>query len=215
MIWKLTNKRHYITERPWITSLCSRNLFGHQNVLQDGIAIFLKAGHGMQCHCISRKSGDGQENKNRCISGRIELKRERKTSNLCGLYNNIWDGKHWVSDQEHFRAALYTNAWNLILAEHQLLQPGAKQNCFVHNAFLNWVGTIITDFKPTFNFSINVFRRFSYVVFLAIHLYISDRLWGRSLGYFSKQLCSEWLIFPLCIPIVSSFYCCKVRPLLH
>lgn len=209
MIWKLTNKRHYMTERSWITSLCRRNLFGHQKVLVDEIAIFFKGGHGMRCHCISRRSRDGQENKNRCISGRIELKRETKTSNLSELYDNMWDGRHWVSDQEHFRAAPYTKAWNLILAEHQLLQPGAKQNCFMHNTSLNWVCAIVTDFKPNFNFTINVFRRLSYVVFFAIHLYISDRLWGRSLGYFSKQLCSEWIIFPLCILIVPFFYCYK------
>lgn len=155
-----------MTERSWITSLCRRNLFGHQKVLVDEIAIFFKGGHGMQCHCISRRSRDGQENKNRCISGRIELKRETKTSNLSGLYDNMWDGKHWVSDQEHFRAAPYTNAWNLILAEHQLLQPGAKQDCFVHNTSQNWVCTIVTDFKPNFNFTINVLGGFPMLYFL-------------------------------------------------
>lgn len=110
--------------------------------------------------------------------------------------------------QEHFQAALYTNTWNFISAEQKLLQLGYKQICFVHNTFMNLVGTVIiafADLKPNFNLSINIFRRLSYFVFFAICFYLSDKLLMWSLGYFSKQLCSEWLICPVCILIISSF----------
>lgn len=109
--------------------------------------------------------------------------------------------------EERFQVAFYTNAWNLILAEQKLLQPGAKQIYFVHNTFMNWFGTItiaFTDIKPNFSLDISVFRRLSYFVFFAIHLHLSDRLLLWSLAYFSKQLCSEWLICPVCILIISS-----------
>lgn len=66
-----------------MTSLYNGNSFRHQKVLQDRIAVFLTGGPGTQCS----RSGDGQEGKSRCVSARVELMSQRKTSNLCGLWN--------------------------------------------------------------------------------------------------------------------------------
>lgn len=119
-----------------------------------------------------------QEDKNKCISGKMKLM--RKTSNLWELWNKYDTRWQTVGFRlKFFWAALCTNVWNLILAEQKLLWPRAKENCFLHNKFLNWLvrNTIVsTDLKPNFNWGINIFKRLSHVVIFAVHIYISDSL---------------------------------------